>query len=98
MGMMIETQYFWENKKWQPNHQPAFIYGSIFRNDLENRTGILMKKHPPGVLQFAIQTSSLVDDLPAEELEIVHISPRQKVGLPESKKQDFSDFSKQNWD
>ena len=23
IGMMTATQYSWENKKWQPNHQPA---------------------------------------------------------------------------
>ena len=25
----LETQYFWENKKWQPNHQPAVIFLGI---------------------------------------------------------------------
>ena len=24
-GMMTETQYSWENKKWQPNHQPGYV-------------------------------------------------------------------------
>ena len=23
MGMMKATQYSWENRKWQPNHQPV---------------------------------------------------------------------------
>ena len=25
IGMIIPTQYFWENKKWQPNHQPVIF-------------------------------------------------------------------------
>ena len=29
IGMMTLTQYFWENKKWQPNHQPATIINPI---------------------------------------------------------------------
>ena len=29
IGMMIEPQYFWENKKWQPNHQPVMVSGGL---------------------------------------------------------------------
>ena len=29
IGMIIATQYIWENKKWQPNHQPEMIFRNI---------------------------------------------------------------------
>ena len=29
VGMMKATQYFWENKKWQPNHQPGSFQAAL---------------------------------------------------------------------
>ena len=37
IGRMTETQYEWENKKWQPNHQPGYdddLYDDLY--DLPN--------------------------------------------------------------
>ena len=30
IGMMTATQYFWEHKKWQPNHQPVMVPNKWF--------------------------------------------------------------------
>ena len=32
IGMMTATQYFWENKKWQPNHQPEMACFCWFKH------------------------------------------------------------------
>ena len=46
----LATQYFWENKKCQPNHQPVYNWSL----DLQD---VLLVKHPPEAARRAISSS-----------------------------------------